>query len=213
MDLLREPRRRRGRDPARDQAAAGQGRREDGHARLRRPRADVDRPRGSDVRPGRGRHLWLVQQRPRLGADPGRGGPGDRVRLPRVAGQEPAARPAPLSQLALLGRVDRDVRAGRCGVRGDDPDAAVLAGAARLQRDPDGPADGAAGLGHGGRDAAGCEADRPLRRWPGRARRRGRDRRDDGPVRSDRRPHEHRLALRSRWSSVVRAWAPASCRR
>ena len=69
----------------------------------------------------------------------------DRFRLPRVAGQAPVARLAPLPQLALLGCLDRDVRAGRCGVRGDDPDAAVLAGAARLQRDPDRSADRAAG--------------------------------------------------------------------
>ena len=93
--------------------------------------------------------------RPRLGAGPARRGPGGRLRVPRAARQEPAAGPAPLPQLALLGRLDRDVRAGRRGVRSDDPDAAVLAGAARLRRDRDRPADRSAGARHGDRDAAG----------------------------------------------------------
>ena len=50
--------------------------------------------------------------------------------LARDPREEPAARPQPLPPLELHGRLDHDVRAGRGGVRSDDPDAAVLAAAA-----------------------------------------------------------------------------------
>ena len=55
--------------------------------------------------------------------------------------------------------------------------------------------------------------DRALRRRPGRARRCHRDGRDDDPVRSDRRAHLRRVPVRSRCSCAAPAWAPASCRR
>ncbi len=118
------------------------------------------------------------------------------LRLPCAAGQEPAARSAPVPQLALLGCVDRDVHARRRRVRGDDPDAALLAGAARLQRDRDRPADRPAGPRHGDHDAAGREDDRALRRRSGRPGRRDRHRHHDDPVRPDRRPHQRRVPLR-----------------
>ncbi len=67
LDLLREPDRGRDRDPAGDQAASGQGRRKDGLARLPWAGADVGRPGGDHLRPGRGRNVQLVHQRPCLG--------------------------------------------------------------------------------------------------------------------------------------------------
>ena len=154
LDLLRQSDRRGVRDPARDQAASGKGRCQDRPARHPRARADVDRPGGDHLRPGRGRNIRLVQQRPRLGTGRDRRGPGDSLRVSRTARQAPAVRSAPVPQLAFLRCVNRDVRARRRGVRRDDPDAPVLAGSPGLQRDRDRPADRAAGSRHGDHDAA-----------------------------------------------------------
>ena len=61
----------------------------------------------------------LLREPARLGADPRRGDPGDRLRLPRLAGRASPPGLAPVPQLAFLGCVDRDVLpwALRCSER------------------------------------------------------------------------------------------------